>query len=1421
MKIIMKWEVLFSIFLIAVGIGNPKKVQSRREGCIWWRKPGTSNNNNIANANSNGTSSNSYSNRNTNGKFMLDCHVRSLTSDFWSSHSFSGQQHAATHSLRVRCHDQLFYQSFLPLMNDSLIHLRTLNEVSIEWCKIRQMGTGIWSSLNNLRSLKIQTRNSDWGSSVTLELEPGAFDGLQNLETLDLSENNIWDLGDKNVLCGLQKVRSVNFSMNAIVEFTQLQIHGENDNNLCDLTRLVLLDLSHNKIRHVMAQGFGRAQKMTHLRLDNNLIEEFHDSAFAGLGELKLVNLTANRLVALPPNLFAQTTGLVELYVSENEISSLSPTVFSTLAELRMLDLSRNRLKSLDGADFSTSEKLTVLNLSHNELQKLQDPTIFASFINLKILTLSHNQISEINGNLFSAMQNLQVLDLSWNRLVELPGTLFIPAGNLNQLFLDHNEIISLENSIFSNSTMLKDVGIGSNKLKTIPPALSVLTNLVTLDLGENEINHVTNESSAIFKNLEQLYGLRLVGNQLHDIPPGFCTHLSALRVLNMAGNQVARIHANSFLGCEQMRALRLDNNSLSGLSPSLALEIPSLLWLNVSHNRLTSFDYDAALPRTVEWLDLSHNELTSLQNGMGPLNWNLRVVDVSHNQLTRLLGSSFPPTVERIRVNHNHINFVSPNAFFRLPALRSVELTGNNLSSLDPLALRVMKRFGKPVPEFQLRANPFVCDCGMEWLKHAVQQNTGTKGTSETGIVIDLHAIYCSENNSTANVMGTSASSNGTGIAFLSKKEWLCSYDSHCPDFCHCCDFDACDCKMECPLGCVCTHDFSWSLNIVKCDGDTNVTSILLARIPMDATEIHLDGSHTISVLPSHGLIGKRNLQSLFLNHSHILEIGNKSFNGLNNLQSLHLDHNELTRLDGFEFTDVPNLLQLYLNDNNLRSIALNTFSRLKYLQMLRLEGNQLIHFPLWEFSESNRHLSVISVHDNLWTCECHFLSGFKKWLSSVAIVENGEDLECAVTKDQIRYLPIGSLSCEGEDDGIQLVQPGQSKKMSTEKKREAAIIGSPAAMDNVVVDTSTTHEGVWTLVSILVTLCILLVLIVAIFRKEVCHTCFTTGGPGDFLIRKCKSSRGAYQEEKLFDAYFIYSKPEGDFLADKIGQQLNPNGNYRLCFHHRDLNTATGVHQSATSWWTAVDTELMQSACQATKKIVILVSPSFLPVLTQRETIGALRGGIEGATGSSDSNPKKKIVVVLFPPYNLGNISQFLPPEVVLTMTSGQQVIEWEDPMLWPKLKACLPPPGILASTNGRTACSKKCGTGNNCGSATNYSVPTSLYGFPIMHNGPGGNNSSTSESLSVTRAKEQQSSSDNNVAMNIHISSSSNAGGAEQRCSTETENNYGDHVYSSLEMNYASSQGSHSNANGRMMNTCNNNERRGDKNSPLYFV
>ena len=257
-------------------------------------------------------------------------------------------------------------------------------------------------------------------------------------------------------------------------------------------------------------------------------------------------------------------------------------------------------------------------------------------------------------------------------------------------------------------------------------------------------------------------------------------------------------------------------------------------------------------------------------------------------------------------------------------------------------------------MPEFLLGGNPWLCDCEMEWMKDVNRLAL----THSYGRIIDIESVMCTTTTATTKSANSNASSaHHTPLLLLDSEQFMCAYEAHCIPQCFCCDFFACDCRMQCPEGCTCYHDNAWTNNVVQCSvGDfTDVPPL----IPMDATTVYLDGNN-MTELVNPGFIGRKRIHTIFLNNSLIQHITNFSFEGLGSLRVLHLENNRLERLDGTELTGLERLKELYLQNNVLVSIAADTFESLRSLAVLRLDGNLIVNFPVWELSKNSLLVSA-----------------------------------------------------------------------------------------------------------------------------------------------------------------------------------------------------------------------------------------------------------------------------------------------------------------------------------------------------------------------------------------------------------------------------------------------------------------------------
>lgn len=708
-----------------------------------------------------------------NQDVSLACNLRTVNSEFDTT-NFSVIPADHTVSLSILCNETILAKSSLE--PQSFAHLNRLGELSMEYCKLARLTPDALAGLEDLRNLTIRTHNVNW-PELSLEIESDAFTHNKRLERLDLSLNNIWSLPE-SVFCSLTGLSALNMSSNRLQDVNDLgfreKVKGDNSSTLAPpkakpLTKAVadtdaknpnkpsgassstcvldleLLDVSHNHFVLLPPNGFGILKRLKQLTARANEISMVDDRALRGLKHLQILDLSSNKIVALPSDLFAdQGASIQEIYLQNNSISVLSPKLFSNLEQLQELDLARNKITStwIDRNTFAGLIRLVLLNLSNNRITKLE-PEIFADLYTLQILNLRHNQLETIAADTFAPMNNLHTLLISHNNIKYLDAYSLNGLYVLSLLALDNNQLTGVHPEAFRNCSSLQDLNLSGNELKTVPLALKDMRLLRTVDLGENQITIIGEQS---FRGMTNLYGLRLISNQLENVTKLVFKDLPSLQILNLAYNRINRVELGAFETTGSIQAIRLDGNQLTAMD-GLFAHMPSLLWLNISDNRLTEFDF-AEIPAGLLWLDLHKNEITQLTDRFGvDGQLRLQTMDASFNRIRRIGPSSVPNSIELVFFNDNLITTVEPHTFMHKTNLTRVDLYANLIAGLDVKALRLLPVSEmRPLPEFYIGGNPFVCDCNIDWLQKINQ--VGATLTNKFKIIFKYK-------NTTRNIVG------------------------------------------------------------------------------------------------------------------------------------------------------------------------------------------------------------------------------------------------------------------------------------------------------------------------------------------------------------------------------------------------------------------------------------------------------------------------------------------------------------------------------------------------------------------------------------------------------------------------------------------------------------------------------------------
>lgn len=316
---------------------------------------------------------------------------------------------------------------------------------NLKWIEISENflpdnASDIFKNQRNLQQLNM------WSMEIT-QLDP-IFDSLVNLDTLDLSLNDIQVLAPKI-------------------------FHN--------LDKLKVLSLRRNKFETLPLGLFDTNTQLEKINLSENIdLKELPENLFADKPNLSQVQLNWCNLTTLPGTLFKNSNALEELEVENNRLGEghggeLPIQLLWGKTRLRRLALKNNYLQFLPYEFFKDLINLEYLNLNDNFIQLTSNN--FEKQINLRSLHLSNNYLQVFNASCRN-LKNLQKLDVSKNGLTLVENAAYDPSFGFYSVFADLRQLeyLNLKNNHIS--IMFTDWKILTMNLKELDLSYNRFTNL-------------------------------------------------------------------------------------------------------------------------------------------------------------------------------------------------------------------------------------------------------------------------------------------------------------------------------------------------------------------------------------------------------------------------------------------------------------------------------------------------------------------------------------------------------------------------------------------------------------------------------------------------------------------------------------------------------------------------------------------------------------------------------------------------------------------------------------------------------------------------------------------------------------------------------------------------------------------------------
>ncbi|XP_078167950.1 receptor-like protein 6 [Carex rostrata] len=358
------------------------------------------------------------------------------------------------------------------------------------------------------------------------------------------------------------------------LNLSYMQISGNINPALFNLSSLRYLDLSWNDFHGVPQTGFEQLDNLTHLDLHfSGLVGQFPRGIF-NLSSLQYLDLSWNNFdnITLPQTGFERLANLTHLDLANSGFTGQVPIRISALTNLMYLDLSNviypsylhdTGLKNL----LSNLTKLQVLHLDGVDLSLCGSEwgkAVFQVGPTLQDLSMAD---CGLRGNLpheIFHLSNLTILDLSGNYMLSGELAEFTKQSIWQYLDLtDINFTGSLPDSI-GNLQYLSVLNLYNCSIYgEIPPSITNLTRLEALQLGSNTLIGTIPMSLFSHPSLESL---SLSHNQFSGYLPEFSNGSSNFEYIDLEDNNLqGQLSISRFIKYNKyLYYLDLSNNKFS-----------------------------------------------------------------------------------------------------------------------------------------------------------------------------------------------------------------------------------------------------------------------------------------------------------------------------------------------------------------------------------------------------------------------------------------------------------------------------------------------------------------------------------------------------------------------------------------------------------------------------------------------------------------------------------------------------------------------------------------------------------------------------------------------------------------------------------------------------------------------------------------
>lgn len=493
-----------------------------------------------------------------------------------------------------------------------------------------------------------------------------------------------------------------------VLDLSSNRLEGGLPVELSNLKRLEVLDLSYNKLSGPVSGALSGLESIQTLNISSNLLSgdfsliwgfpkvsvfNISNNSFSGeispricsySEEIRIVDLSTNRLVGTLEDLDNCSTSLQELHLGYNLLSGNIPDYLYSMSSLLQLTIPGNSFSGQVSRNLSKLFGLKSLIISGNQFSG-EIPDIFGNLTELEQLSAHSNAFTGTLPSSLALCSKLHILDLGNNSLSGQIDLDFTGMPSLNTLVLATNNFTGLLPSSLSGCKELTTLNLAKNRLfGAIPESFGELTSLSFLSLSNNSLTDLSG-SLSVLQPCKNLTTLILTKNFLGEEFPENMTGFENLMVIAFGNCGLKGKIPDWLLNCRKIGVLDLSWNHFGGNIPLWIGQMENLFYLDLSNNSLTG-----EIPKGLTQLKSlvsSNSSLSKLPAFVGiPLyvKRNQSASGLQYNQ-----ASSFPPS---ILLSNNRLTGTILSEVGQLKQLHALDLSRNNITGLIPDSISAME---------------------------------------------------------------------------------------------------------------------------------------------------------------------------------------------------------------------------------------------------------------------------------------------------------------------------------------------------------------------------------------------------------------------------------------------------------------------------------------------------------------------------------------------------------------------------------------------------------------------------------------------------------------------------------------------------------------------------------------------------------